>query len=98
MRTLEKWIPGLRISTEGAPPPPLKELLREARIGHNFTIKELAKRAKVAPSTISQAEGGATIPRPRALRSLVGVLKLDPASTGKARTEALRQKAMRQQP
>jgi transcriptional regulator with XRE-family HTH domain len=50
--------------------------LREARAKRLLSIRELARMASVAPSTIYLIESGRTVPRPRVVRSLITVLSV----------------------
>ena len=53
--------------------------LREARADRLLSIRELARHASVAPSTIYLIEAGRTVPRPRVVRALSVVLAVTPA-------------------
>jgi transcriptional regulator with XRE-family HTH domain len=52
--------------------------LREVRAECLLSIRELARRASVAPSTIYLIEAGRTIPRPSVVRRLSDVLGVEP--------------------
>jgi transcriptional regulator with XRE-family HTH domain len=52
--------------------------LREVRAARLLSIRELARQASVAPSTIYLIESGRTVPRSRVVRALVAVLSVDP--------------------
>ena len=52
--------------------------LRTARVDRLLSIRELAKEADVAPSTVFLIESGRVRPRPRVMRSLAAVLGIDP--------------------
>ncbi len=53
--------------------------LRELRAERLLSVRELARRASVAPSTIFLIETGRTIPRPRVARQIAEVLGVEPA-------------------
>lgn len=52
--------------------------LREARADRLLSIRELARQASVAPSTVYLIESGRTTPRPWVARRLAAALDLDP--------------------
>ena len=52
--------------------------LREARAERLLSIRELARQASVAPSTIYLIESGRTVPRPRVVRALIAALAAAP--------------------
>jgi transcriptional regulator with XRE-family HTH domain len=52
--------------------------LREARAEQLLTIRELARLANVAPSTVYLVEAGRTVPRPAVIRRLAAVLQMQP--------------------
>jgi len=52
--------------------------LRELRAERLFSIRELARRAGVAPSTIFLIEAGRTIPRQRVARQISEALGAEP--------------------
>jgi len=52
--------------------------LREARAKRLLSIRELARQASVAPSTIYLIESGRTVPSLRVVRALVAVLSVAP--------------------
>ena len=52
--------------------------LRELRAERLFSIRELARRAGVAPSTIFLIEAGRTIPRQRVARQIAEALDAAP--------------------
>ncbi len=52
--------------------------LREARANCLLSIRELARQASVAPSTVYSIESGRTIPRPSVVRRLAAVLNVEP--------------------
>ena len=52
--------------------------LREARTNRLLSIRELAQRASVAPSTIYLIEGGKSTPRLSVVRRLSAALDADP--------------------
>lgn len=52
--------------------------LRELRADRLLSIRELARQASVAPSTIYLIEAGRTTPRPRVVRQLAVVLGVEP--------------------
>ena len=51
--------------------------LRELRAERLLSIRELARRASVAPSTIFLIEAGRTVPRQRVARQIAEVLGVD---------------------
>ena len=52
--------------------------MRDVRAERLLTIRELADRAGVAPSTIFMIEAGRSIPRPSVARALAEALRADP--------------------
>jgi transcriptional regulator with XRE-family HTH domain len=52
--------------------------LREARAERLLSIRDLAQRASVAPTTIYRTEAGLTTPRPSVARRLAEVLGVEP--------------------
>ena len=52
--------------------------LRDLRADRLLSIRELAHRASVAPSTIFLIESGRTIPRQRVARQIARALQIDP--------------------
>jgi len=52
--------------------------LRELRAERLLSIRDLAQRAHVAPSTVFLIESGRTIPRQRVARQIAEVLRVDP--------------------
>ena len=54
----------------------LAEYLRDARNRRRLSIRELATRAKLKPSTIVRIEAGTSSPRTDTLSSILGVLCL----------------------
>jgi DNA-binding XRE family transcriptional regulator len=59
--------------------------LRELRAERLLSIRELARRASVAPSTIYLIEAGRTIPRQRVARQIAEVLGIDPMKVAELR-------------
>jgi len=59
--------------------------LRELRAERLLSIRELARRASVAPSTIYLIETGRTIPRQRVARQIARVLRVDPTEVDELR-------------
>jgi len=59
--------------------------LRELRAERLLSIRELARRASVAPSTIYLIETGRTIPRQRVARQVARVLRVDPMEVDELR-------------
>ncbi len=59
--------------------------LRELRTAQLLTIRELAARAQVAPSTIYLIEAGRSIPRFSVARRLATALGVEPASVEELR-------------
>ena len=53
--------------------------LRALRAARLLTIRELARLAGVAPSTIYLTEAGRTTPRPAVMRQLATALGVDPS-------------------
>ncbi|MCC6178385.1 MAG: helix-turn-helix transcriptional regulator [Chloroflexi bacterium] len=53
--------------------------LRELRAERLLSIRELARQASVAPSTIFLIEAGRTIPRQRVARQIAAALQIDPS-------------------
>jgi transcriptional regulator with XRE-family HTH domain len=52
--------------------------LRHVRAERLLSIRELARQASVAPSTLYLIEAGRTMPRPRVVRCLAAVLGVEP--------------------
>jgi transcriptional regulator with XRE-family HTH domain len=52
--------------------------LREARVERLLSIRELAREASVAPSTVYLIESGRTTPRLRVVRRLAAALGVEP--------------------
>jgi transcriptional regulator with XRE-family HTH domain len=52
--------------------------LREIRADRVLSMRELARQANVAPSTVYLIEAGRTTPRPSVIRRLCSVLNVDP--------------------
>lgn len=52
--------------------------LRQVRAERLLSIRELARRASVAPSTVYLIEAGRTTPRPRVARQLASALGVEP--------------------
>jgi DNA-binding XRE family transcriptional regulator len=52
--------------------------LREVRAERLLSIRELARQAAIAPSTLYLIEAGRTIPRQRVARQIAEVLGIDP--------------------
>ena len=59
--------------------------LREARAERLLSIRDLARRASVAPSTIYLTESGRTTPRPGVARRLAAVLGVEPGQIAEFR-------------
>ena len=59
--------------------------LRELRAERLLIVRELARRASVAPSTIFLIESGRTIPRHRVARQRSEVLHVDPTEADELR-------------
>jgi DNA-binding XRE family transcriptional regulator len=59
--------------------------LRTLRAERLLSIRELARRAAVAPSTIYLIEVGRTIPRQRVARQIAKVLRVDPMEVDELR-------------
>lgn len=55
----------------------LGETLRDARVAAGLGLRELAKRADIAPSYLSDIENDRRVPAEELLRSLASLLKLD---------------------
>jgi ribosome-binding protein aMBF1 (putative translation factor) len=67
--------------------------LREARADRLLSIRELARQASVAPSTIYLIEAGRATPRPRVVRQLSRVLGIDPSEVEEFRRMIERSKS-----
>ena len=67
--------------------------LRQARAERLLSIRELAKRAAVAPSTVYLIERGRTTPGPRVVRQLSAVLGVEPLTIEEFR-QAIQSHAM----
>ncbi len=52
--------------------------LRELRADRLLSIRDLARLADVAPSTIYLTESGRTVPRPSVMRRIAAALGVDP--------------------
>lgn len=52
--------------------------LRELRAERLLSIRELARRASIAPSTLYLIEAGRSVPRQRVTRQIAEVLGIDP--------------------
>jgi len=59
--------------------------LREIRAERLLSIRDLARRASVAPSTIFLIEAGRSIPRQRVARQIAEVLGVDPMDVDELR-------------
>ena len=59
--------------------------LRALRAERLLSIRELARRASVAPSTIYLIEAGRTTPRQRVARQIARVLRVDPMEVDELR-------------
>jgi transcriptional regulator with XRE-family HTH domain len=59
--------------------------LREVRAKHLVSIRDLAKEARVAPSTIYLIERGRSTPRPAIMRRLAAALGVDPSEINEFR-------------
>lgn len=59
--------------------------LRELRAERLLSVRELARRADVAPSTIFLIETGRTIPRHRVVRQIAQVLHVEPTDVDEFR-------------
>jgi transcriptional regulator with XRE-family HTH domain len=53
--------------------------LRAARAERLLSIRDLARAADVAPSTIFLTESGRTVPRPSVVRRIAAALEVEPA-------------------
>ncbi|MGN6523819.1 MAG: helix-turn-helix domain-containing protein [Actinomycetes bacterium] len=58
----------------------LGERLRELRLSHDLTLRELARQAEVSPALLSQLENGLTEPSLATLRKLATVFEADVAA------------------
>jgi transcriptional regulator with XRE-family HTH domain len=72
--------------------------LRILRAERLLSIRELARRASVAPSTIFLIESGRTIPRQRVARQIAEVLRIDPMEVDELRRRAEVTKLSRHRP
>jgi transcriptional regulator with XRE-family HTH domain len=59
--------------------------LRQTRVARLLTIRELAQRAGVAPSTVSLIEAGRTRPSLRVIRRLATALAVEPQAVDEFR-------------
>ncbi len=59
--------------------------LRELRAEHLLSIRELAERANVAPSTVYLIEAGRSRPRPRVARRISAALRVRPVDVDEFR-------------
>ncbi len=59
--------------------------LREARVEQLLSIRDLARRASIAPSTVYLIEAGRTSPKLHVIRSLASVLDIDPSEVDEFR-------------
>jgi DNA-binding XRE family transcriptional regulator len=59
--------------------------LRELRAERHFSIRELARLASIAPSTIYLIETGRTVPRQRVARQIAEMLGVDPMTVDELR-------------
>jgi transcriptional regulator with XRE-family HTH domain len=59
--------------------------LRDLRAERLLSIRDLARRAAVAPSTVFLIETGRTIPRQRVARQIAAVLGVDPSEIDELR-------------
>jgi len=59
--------------------------LRTLRAERLLSIRELARRASVSPSTIYLVETGQTVPRQRVARQIAKVLRVDPMEVDELR-------------
>ena len=71
--------------------------LRELRAERLLSIRELARQASIAPSTLFLIEAGRTIPRQRVARQIAEVLGVDPMLVDelRRRIEAAKQRQPR---
>lgn len=67
--------------------------LRELRAERLLSVRELARQASVAPSTIFLIESGRTVPRQRVARQIARALHVDPMEVDefRRRIEATKQ-------
>ena len=70
--------------------------LRTLRAERLLSIRELARQASVAPSTIYLIEAGRTIPRQRVARQIAMVLDVDPMEVDELRRRIEVSKSRRQ--
>jgi DNA-binding XRE family transcriptional regulator len=70
---------------ENRPEVTLMVSLRELRAERLLSIRELARRASIAPSTIFLIEAGRTVPRQRVARQIAEVLGVDPMTVDELR-------------
>jgi transcriptional regulator with XRE-family HTH domain len=54
--------------------------LKETRMARLMTVRELAEKAKVAPSTVHLTETGRTVPRFTVIKRLSAALDVEPAT------------------
>lgn len=71
--------------------------LRELRAERLLSIRELARQASVAPSTIFLIEAGRTVPRQRVARQIAMVLEVEPMAVDefRRRIEATKERRLR---
>lgn len=72
--------------------------LRELRAERLLSIRELARRASIAPSTIFLIEAGRSIPRQRVARQLAEALQVDPMEIDELRRRIEGEKLRRYRP
>lgn len=70
--------PGSKTDTGGADLREMGQMVRKARTGSGTTLEELAARAGISKSVLSQVERGLTNPTLATVWAIAGALKLDP--------------------
>ena len=72
--------------------------LREVRAERLLSIRELARQASIAPSTLYLIEAGRSVPRQRVTRQIAAVLGVDPMAIDEFRQHIDRAKRRRDAP
>ena len=81
-----RGVPGLRTaSAEAHAAPPEPTPLRELRAERLLSIRDLARLAGVAPSTVYLIEAGRAAPHPSTIRAIAAALGIDPLQVAEFR-------------